>query len=194
MLSLLGLASPWLETDSNDPAAAEISAKVCPQSVTAKAGKVLQHEISNASYCGLTNVMVPPPRRPTGIYNYASVLNSVLRDTQVQINILLPLQEERGDPSMFHDEGSVWQVWNTVQTLTNYHPRLSLALQIPKDLPSKELMRQWFAEPVRILLCNTEVFLLNNKGYPVLSKAHQQLVNDFMQVEMPYMYFILTAS
>ena len=29
MLHMLGIASPWLETDSNDPVVAEISAKVC---------------------------------------------------------------------------------------------------------------------------------------------------------------------
>ena len=144
--------------------------------------KVLQHEISNASYSSLTSVMIPPPRRPMGIYNYASVLNSILRDTHVQISIVLALQEEPGYPSTSHDEGSVWQVWNTVQTLTNYNPRLSVALQIPKELPSTELIRQWFAEPVRVLLCSSEVFLSNNKGYPVLSKAHQQLLNSFMKV------------
>ena len=144
--------------------------------------KILQHEISNASYSGLASVMIPPPRRQTGIYNYASVLNSILRDTQVQISILLPLQEEPGDSNTSHDEGSVWQVWNTVQTLTNYNPRLSVALQIANDLPSKELIRRWFAEPVRVLLCSSEVFLSNNKGYPVLSKAHQQLLKSFMKV------------
>lgn len=127
--------------------------------------------------------MIPPPRRPHGIYNYASVLNTVLRDTQVQINILLPLQEEPGDdPNLPHDEGSVWQVWNTIQSILNYHPRLSVALQIPKSLPSKDLIRQWFAEPVRVLLYSAEVFLTNNKGYPVLSKAHQKLLDSFMKV------------
>ena len=144
--------------------------------------KVLHHEISNASYSGLTSIIIPPPRRPTGIYNYASVLNSILRDTQVQISIRFPLQEEPGDPNMSHDEGSVWQVWNTVQSLTNYNSHLSVALQIPKDLPSKELIRQWFAEPVRVLLCSSEVFLSNNKGYPVLSKAHQRFLYSFMKV------------
>jgi len=148
-------------------------------------GQVLQHEISNASYCGLSSVMIPPPRRPAGIYNYVSVLNSILADAQVQINVLLPLQEERGDHIAVQDEGSVWQVWNTVQTLTNYHSRLSVALQIPKDLPSKELSRQWFAEPVRILLCGADIFLPNNKGYPVLTKAHQRLLNSFMKVYSP---------
>jgi PRMT5 TIM barrel domain len=144
--------------------------------------QVLQHEISNASYCGLTSVMIPPPRRTAGIYNYASVLNTVLRDSQVHVNILLPLQEEPGEPNDSTDEGSVWQVWNTIQTLTSYHPRLSVALQIPKTLPSKELIMQWFAEPVRVLLCSADVFLSNNKGYPVLSKAHQQLLSSFMKV------------
>jgi type II protein arginine methyltransferase len=126
--------------------------------------------------------MIPPPRRLAGIFNYASVLNSVLRDTPVQIHIVLPLEEERGDPSTPRDKGSVWEVWNTVQTLTNYHPKLSVALQIPKDLPSKQSIKQWFAEPVRILLCSTEVFLSNNKGYPVLSREHQLFLTSFMKV------------
>jgi type II protein arginine methyltransferase len=126
--------------------------------------------------------MIPPPRRPSGIYNYSSALNAVLRDSQVQINILLPLQEEHGEGTSNHDEGSVWQVWNTIQALTNYHPRLSIALQIPKDLPSTSLIRQWFAEPVRVLLYGAEIFLSNHKGFPVLSKSHQRLLNSFMKV------------
>ena len=130
---------------------------------------------------GMPSIIIPPPRHPTGIHNYASVLNSILRDTQVQVNILLPLA---GDPStMPHDEGSTWQVWNTIQTLTNYNPRLSVALQIPKNLPSKEMTRQWLAEPVRLLLCSSEIFLSNEKGYPVLSNGHQELLKTFMKVK-----------
>ena len=127
-------------------------------------------------------MIIPPPRRSSGIHTYASVLNSILRDVQVQINILFPLHEEPAGDSTPHDEGSVWQVWTTIQTLTNYHPRLSVALQIPKHLPSKEQIRQWFAEPVRIILCSADIFLSNNKGYPVLSKAHQHLLNSYMKV------------
>jgi len=126
--------------------------------------------------------MIPPPRRPAGIQNYASILNSVLHDTQVQVSILLPLQEEPGESQAVHDEGSIWQVWNTVQSLTNYNPRLSVALELPRVLPSGALIRQWFAEPVRVLLCSADVFLSNNKGYPVLSKAHQRLMNSFLKV------------
>jgi len=117
--------------------------------------------------------------------NYASILNFILRETQVQINVLLPLQEEGADINSTQDEGSVWQVWNTIQSLTNYHPRISVALQIPKTLPSKQLIRQWFAEPVRILVCSADIFLLNNKGFPVLSKAHQRLLNNFIKVRLP---------
>ena len=145
-------------------------------------GKVLRHEVSNASYCGLTSVMISPPRRIHGTHHFASVLNSILYESQLHINIVLPLHEERAEESIDRDEGSVWQVWNTIQTLTNYHPRLSVALQIPRKLPSKQLIKQWFAEPVRVLLCSSEIFLSNNKGHPVLSKAHQLLLNDFMKV------------
>jgi len=138
--------------------------------------------------------MIPPPRRPAGIHNYASILNSVLQETQVQISILLPLQEELGDPAATHDEGSIWQVWNTIQSLTSYHPRLSVALQLPKVLPSGALIRQWFAEPIRVLLCSAETFLSNNKGYPVLSKAHQRLMNSFLKVMIIWLNLIIVEA
>ena len=146
---------------------------------------MLQHELSNASYSGLTSVVIPAPHHTSRIMNYASILNFILRETQVQINVLLPLREEAAGMNSAQDEGSVWQLWNTIQSLTNYHPRISVALQIPKTLPSKALIRQWFAEPVRILVCNADIFLSNNKGFPVLSKAHQRLLNNFMKVRVP---------
>ena len=155
---------------------------------------MLRYEISNASYSGLTSVLIPPPRRAAGIHNYASVLNSVLRDTQVQINILLPLEETPDVLTTPHNEGGVWQVWDTIQTLTSYNAKLSVALQIQKGLPSKELIRQWFAEPVRALLCSTEVFLSNNKRNPVLSKAHQELLNMFMKVYPSYAVVTLVET
>lgn len=183
ILNILGLASPWLETDSADPVIADMSAKVFSVILAMLIEiQVLQHEMSNAAYCGLTSVMVPPPRGPAGVINYASVLNSILHESQVQISILFPLQEDPPGDVIPLDEGSVWQIWNTIQNLTNYNPRLSVALQIPKCLPSNELIRQWLAEPVRILLYSADVFLSNNKGYPVLSKAHQRLLNSFVKV------------
>ena len=126
--------------------------------------------------------MIPPPKRAAAVCNYASILNSLLHETRVQISVLLSIQEESDDQNGFHDEGSIWQVWNTIQTLTNYHPRLSVALQISKDLPPKEFFRKWFAEPVKILLLSADIFLSNNMGYPVLPKAHQRLLSSFMKV------------
>jgi type II protein arginine methyltransferase len=143
--------------------------------------QVLQHEISNASYCGVTTVLIPPPGRSAGIQQYASVLHSILRDTQVQLSVLIPLQEDRAS-HLSRDEGSIWQVWNTVQSLTSYHPRLSVALQLSERLPSLSLTRQWFAEPVRVLLSTSETFLPNSKGYPVLPKALQNVMNSFLKV------------
>ena len=36
-----------------------------------------------------------------------------------------------------------------------------------------EILR-WLGEPIKTLLFHTSVFLTNKKGYPVLSKAHQE--------------------
>jgi protein arginine N-methyltransferase 5 len=38
-------------------------------------------------------------------------------------------------------------------------------------------MNRWFAEPVKIVVLPTGIFLRNAKGFPVLSKQHQTFVS-----------------
>lgn len=41
---------------------------------------------------------------------------------------------------------------------------------------------RWHSEPVHLLTFDTHCFIKNQKGYPVLSKAHQSLISRFMRL------------
>lgn len=58
----------------------------------------------------------------------------------------------------------------------------ALALEIPRQLPTPNLLSRWHSEPVRTLLLPRTSFLRNAKGYPVLPKAHQQLLTDYLRL------------
>ncbi|WWC66577.1 uncharacterized protein I206_100480 [Kwoniella pini CBS 10737] len=73
-----------------------------------------------------------------------------------------------GDPS------STWEMWDCIRTLCNYHPRLSVTLDLTNPLPpSVGALARWTAEPVKYIWVPAGSFIPNAKGYPVLSKACQ---------------------
>ena len=44
------------------------------------------------------------------------------------------------------------------------------------------MIDRWCGEPVKAVLINTSVFLSNKKGFPVLSRAHQNTVKKLFKV------------
>jgi hypothetical protein len=56
-------------------------------------------------------------------------------------------------------------------------------LELTPDLPDnpKELAR-WEGEPVQALIFPTDIFLTNKKGFPCLSKAHQDFALSMYRV------------
>ena len=56
------------------------------------------------------------------------------------------------------------------------------ALEIPRQLPQKTLQSRWYSEPVRSLVFPHTTFLRNAKGFPVLSRSHQQYLTQFMRL------------
>lgn len=57
------------------------------------------------------------------------------------------------------------------------------ALEITADLPEDDkILDRWFAEPIRAVILPADIFLSNNKGFPVLSKRHQSFIKRLMKV------------
>jgi len=74
--------------------------------------------------------------------------------------------------------------WNTFRSLCNFERRVGVALEVSADLPSQEKINRWLGEPIHCLILSTSLFLTNKKGYPVLSKAHQSLIRQFMPLNV----------
>ena len=62
---------------------------------------------------------------------------------------------------------------------------VEIALELPRQLPILSLQSRWYSEPVRLLVFPNTSFLRNAKGYPVLSKPHQQLLTRFARLRFP---------
>ncbi|KCV67907.1 hypothetical protein, variant [Fonticula alba] len=82
-----------------------------------------------------------------------------------------------------HGEGDVddpWDWWHQLRTLCDFHPRLNLALEVPADLPGEVSLLRWLAEPVKAFHLDADLFMANQRGFPVLSRLHQGFLKDVM--------------
>lgn len=104
--------------------------------------QALLQELSYASYLDVQTAIVPPPRNRQHVASYARALNAALnRIPYMQLSIRLPIY----DPSIFRDEdpssgerpgakaseselNMCWEMWDTVRTLCDYSPRLTLGM------------------------------------------------------------------
>ncbi|RAO69959.1 uncharacterized protein BHQ10_005971 [Talaromyces amestolkiae] len=78
-----------------------------------------------------------------------------------------------------------WDAWEIIRTTCKHHSRLLVALALPKHLPILQVQTRWYSEPVHLLTIDGMTFIKNQKGYPVLSKAHQALIAKFMRLRTP---------
>ncbi|KAA0200429.1 Protein arginine N-methyltransferase, partial [Fasciolopsis buskii] len=80
---------------------------------------------------------------------------------------------------------SPWHWWTQLSSLaSDVTDALGVVLAIPKNLPDESVIARWLSEPVCCLLLCTDVFLTNAKGFPVLSKPHQEVVRRFFKVSI----------
>lgn len=183
---LVTYSSAWIDLSSPDPVIAHLSRQV------------LHLEVAYASFCGAVNIVVPGPRLSYGQHGVAqyarAIKEAMTTGAYVQFHILMPVdgtktavddQEELGDLKRFArpeagahlnnsvDAWSSWEAWNTIRSICKYPSRLSLALEMPRKLPSVAIQARWFSEPVRLVTIPSASFLVNARGSFVLSKAHQ---------------------
>ncbi|KIY97450.1 putative Protein arginine N-methyltransferase 5 [Monoraphidium neglectum] len=91
-------------------------------------------------------------------------------------------QQEQGEADQAEREGvdeprDPWDDWQQLFALCERSNLLGAALEVPADLPPAPLVRRWLGQPLKALLLPTSVFGTNKRGYPVLSRAHQELVH-----------------
>ncbi|AGO10563.1 AaceriABR110Wp [[Ashbya] aceris (nom. inval.)] len=162
----LGLAAPWLELESAEPAIGEVSLRV------------LEHEYEYARAEGVKQLIVAPPRELGRLNLYAQRLGRLLARAgrgPPLVSVSLPLFEA-GDPL------STWELWSTVRRLCRYHPSLTATLAVPRGRTPGHVLRRWLAEPVSCLLVSSSIFATNQYNYPVLHKHNQELIGLFQRL------------
>ncbi|KAL2853228.1 PRMT5 arginine-N-methyltransferase-domain-containing protein [Aspergillus pseudoustus] len=199
MSQLVGVTSSWIDMCSPDPLIADISRQV------------FMLEVAYAAFCGIGYLLIPGPKlhhngmHSEGVIYYARAIQDAIslgpyiqfhvwlnmvdnQDVEVdEIGDLAPLAREEfsedfGNQPRKVDFFGTWDAWDAVRRSCRYHTRLFVALTLPKHLPPMSVQSRWHSEPVHLLTIQPTTFIKNQKGYPVLSKAHQALISRFMRL------------
>ncbi|KKZ63968.1 protein arginine N-methyltransferase 5 [[Emmonsia] crescens] len=184
---LVGVTSSWIDLCSPDPLIADISRQV------------LSLEIAYAAFCGVSFVIIPGPRlhhgnvHGEGLMYYARAVQDILNvGLYIQVHIWFNMVDhldletnDVGDLAPFaraeyltaRDESAptmdlfgTWEAWDIIRKVCKYHSRL---------------LSRWHSEQVHILTIAGSSFIKNQKGYPVLSKAHQAMISRMMRLRTP---------
>ncbi|KAF9169828.1 hypothetical protein BGX21_008741 [Mortierella sp. AD011] len=179
---IVGTISDWQDFDSQD-------LKVRLHSELA-----LKQQFNWASHLALGGVMLPYPSSSKPLSNYGRVLTSSISmlpytacwlrvpcmDDDLERNVAEELQGMKS-----------WERWNTILNMAGPQSKLGIALELSATLPTDKVLDRWFAEPIKVVIIPEDIFLTNNKGYPVLSKRHQHVVRKFMRFKP---YFMISSS
>ena len=72
--------------------------------------------------------------------------------------------------------------WHEFRTLCDSQRRINVVLELSTNLPEEEVLDRWLAEPIKCVMVSTNLFLTNKRGYPVLSKPHQNFLKKLFRV------------
>ncbi|XP_077537844.1 protein arginine N-methyltransferase 5-like [Haemaphysalis longicornis] len=94
------------------------------------------------------------------------------------------IDEKDNDPTGVDDP---WEWWNVFRGVCGADKRIGLVLRLTADLPSERRLLRWLGEPVRCVVVSTTLFLTNKKGFPVLSRPHQEVLLRFFKLNCQVM-------
>ncbi|XP_065210237.1 protein arginine N-methyltransferase 5 [Planococcus citri] len=146
----------------------------------------VDQEIRWCIYLGISNILITLPVNGSFV-NLARIIYSKFKATHssptflVKVSMISP---KSSAASYVGDEVSIndsWERWNSFRTFCGSEKKLRVALEISENLPDEKEIARWLGEPLACVFINTKTFLTNHKGYPVLSKAHQDLVISVMK-------------
>ncbi|CAM9392438.1 unnamed protein product, partial [Scytosiphon promiscuus] len=79
-----------------------------------------------------------------------------------------------------------WETWNAMRVMCEHKSCLSVVLEITADLPAQSVLERWVGEPVKAVIVPTSVFLTNKKGFPTLSRRHQDFVTAMIKQKVQF--------
>lgn len=138
-----------------------------------------KQELAWATHLSLTACLLPVVEWKCD--NYAAVLLSTLLNSYMPMWVEVPLVSKsvmlyEVPANQLTQADDPWENWNKLRTLCQHHTNLHVALEITSNVPDVQAIDRWVAEPLSAVILPTDVFLTNQKGFPVLSKKHQDLL------------------
>lgn len=89
--------------------------------------------------------------------------------------------------NQWHESGNeevasndTWRWWNRFRQYSDYNARFQLALELPADLPTNEVILRWLGETVELLVIPISLFITNRNSFPVLPYAHRITAQSFL--------------
>ncbi|KAI8807420.1 PRMT5 arginine-N-methyltransferase-domain-containing protein [Cladochytrium replicatum] len=180
-----GGISSWLELAGTDNDSVEV--------VRQRSELQFRHEVNWASHIGLSGVVFPFPEstrsnrtETLSVANYARWIGwAVQALTHAQPVVRVPLS------------ASSWSTWNAIRCLCEHNSKLGIALELSAEHSiglDAEAVLPWIAEPLRVVILSTNLFLTNQKGFPVLSKLHQSIVRKLLRLHVKFVISSASAE
>lgn len=170
---VVGKLSPYLEIDCE------------VEHVRKQSEAVFLQELEFASHLSLPAILLP--LHSSKCMNMARILNSKMSGgCTYQVWVQTPMVVPHRNDKELETGDSSWDWWNALRSHCDYDKKLGLALEMSHELPSDLEMDRWLGEPVKCLIINTNLFLTNQKDYPVLSRAHQDVIRKFLPLDVQY--------
>jgi len=179
--SIYGKISQWIHCDHDD---AELNANSL---------QFMMHQIDWAVHLEIYYLILPPPRITSTAplpsdqmdIDWKEGHDVDIMDCAVQYASLTMAATAKHEKSVFWIpiplSISGWKFWKKLAILMRNKKSIRPALVLQKDVPSKELVTQWYAEGAQIFMIPDDVFMSNKKGYPVLSRPHQRVLQRFLR-------------
>lgn len=129
-----------------------------------------------STYLGLPSVAIDCPSGSSkSIASLASIVNSKLCLSGGLESLFAVWFYFKLDST---DGADRWKQWNQLRNHLVTSRKIGVALELTNDdLGDDEQWKRWAGEPVKVLILNTGSFLINKKGFPVLSKRAQAVVS-----------------
>lgn len=70
--------------------------------------------------------------------------------------------------------------WNRFRIYADFNSRLRLVLELCEDVPTTDAMQRWLGEPIECVVVHSKLFIRNRNNYPVLTRAHQEILAQFI--------------
>ncbi|KAG4068690.1 hypothetical protein HA402_002381 [Bradysia odoriphaga] len=126
----------------------------------------------------------------TATTNLARLIISRITKGQILIEIPMvnpsrlvdALCDEKEEFGIEENHEDTWHWWNELRSTADFTDKMSIALELSADIPSKWEMFRWQGEPIGCLIIPSHLFIRNRQNYPVLTKAHQNLILRFKEV------------